>query len=619
MAVGQAALRGALDVAQLDAVETRLEVVAVARCFEHARLLREVLALHGLHVQAGMGLATVPQTALLLQLSESAARTRLDEALLLLSLPGGLEALECGLLSVEQSAVLLRAVGTLELPVRLAVWRRLQTALLAALAGGTQLDPPALRRRLAGWVIAADPAGAQERRRTAEADGEVSYRRREDGLGDLFATAIPGPLLQAVLSRIRAAARPWGSGDQRSAGKRRLDALVDLVLGRETLPTATDSDGCDQAARDGVAGRACGSRCGCRLGAPVPCGTEVVVHVPLGAALGTTDELAELVGHGPLDPEQLAQLLLSGPRLRAVHVDARGVPVSVDTTVLSPPRDDPEALRRALLELAARLPGTAAPQHPNDHRRPAPPPASPLAPSPLAPAEPVESGAAHPPGTPGGYRPPRWLRRLVQFRAPRCEWPGCGMPRAGLRLRARLRLARRPDLRLQHRAAVPPPPPDQAARAVPPRPAAPTAPSPGPTRPAAAGLAPRSTTPPPPRSDRWPPSCPTSSTPQPAGAHRAARRPRPRPRPVRAAHPGHRPGAARLRPARRPARQRHPVEPGPRRPLPLGRLTGCTPVKGAHLPTEACTGDRARFGRWDRSRARAHAVRSTPTVGRPAP
>ena len=251
MAVGQAALRGALDVAQLDAVETRLEVIAVARCFEHARLLREVLALHGLHVQAGMGLATVPQTALLLQLSESAARTRLEEALLLLSLPGGLEALECGLLSVEQSAVLLRAVGTVELPVRLAVWRRLQTALLAALAGGTQLDPPALRRRLAGWVIAADPAGAQERRRTAEADGEVSYRRRENGLGDLFATAIPGPLLQAVLSRIRAAARPWGSGDQRSAGKRRLDALVDLVLGRETLPTATDSDGCDQAARDG--------------------------------------------------------------------------------------------------------------------------------------------------------------------------------------------------------------------------------------------------------------------------------------------------------------------------------------------------------------------------------
>ena len=99
-------------------------------------------------------------------------------------------------------------------------------------------------------MIAADPAAAQERRRAAEADGEVSYRRRQDGLGDLFATAMPGPLLQAVLARVREAARPWGSADDRTAGKRRLDALVNLILGRETLPTATDCDGCDRAARE---------------------------------------------------------------------------------------------------------------------------------------------------------------------------------------------------------------------------------------------------------------------------------------------------------------------------------------------------------------------------------
>ena len=454
MAVGQAALRGTLDVSALNAIETSLEVAGVARCFQHAQLLREVLALHRLHLQADMVLATVPQVALLLQLSESAARDRLAEAQLLLSLPGGLEALECGLLTVEQSAAVLRSLGDLSLRVRLAVWQRLQARLLAALDEGTPLPGHEVGRLLRSWVIAADPAGAQERRRAAEAAGDVSYRRREDGLGDLFATGMSAPLLQAVLCRIREASRPWGSDDERSAGKRRLDALVDLVLGRDALPSALDV--CDSTTdtpeddtrRDGRRGRACGPRCGCRLDAPAPCGVDVLVHVPLGAALGITDELGELVGHGPLDPEQLAQILSAGPRLRAVHVDAHGVPVSVGDAVHLLPRDDPAALRTALLNLAATPPRPAQPQHPHDHQppaharpRPRGGPAVPAQPrqepfstgEPHAPRPPGETHPPRPPGQqhaprpPGPYRPPRWLRRLVESRSPRCEWPGCGV------------------------------------------------------------------------------------------------------------------------------------------------------------------------------------------------
>ena len=96
MAVGQGALRGGCDVAALDAVEVRLEVLAVEQCCAHARLLRMVLELHRLHVAADCALSTVPQLALLLQLSETVARSLLAEAQLLTSLPGGLEALECG-------------------------------------------------------------------------------------------------------------------------------------------------------------------------------------------------------------------------------------------------------------------------------------------------------------------------------------------------------------------------------------------------------------------------------------------------------------------------------------------------------------------------------------------
>ena len=182
-------------------------------------------------------------------MSEQAAQTLLAEAQLLASLPGGLEALECGLLTVGQSAAFLRAVRDLPAAVQLRVWEQLQAQLLSAAQEGVVLPPARLAALLARWVVQADPAGAQDRRRQAEAAGDVSYRRREDGLGDLFATAVPAPLLQAVLCRVRALAQPFGSQDDRSAGKRRLDALLDLLLGRQQLPL---DDGARSGACPGV-------------------------------------------------------------------------------------------------------------------------------------------------------------------------------------------------------------------------------------------------------------------------------------------------------------------------------------------------------------------------------
>ena len=464
MAVGQAALATSLDVAELDAVETRLEVLATEVCRQHARLLRTALQLHAVHTAGGCQLSTVPQLALLLQLSDGAAHALLAEARLLASLPGGLEALECGLLTVAQSAVLVRAVGDRDPAVQVTVWRRLQARLLAQASDGTVLTPARLASLLARWIITADPADAAERRRAAEAAGDVAYRRRPDGLGDLFATGVPAPLLRAVLCRIRDASRPWGSGDERSAGKRRLDALINLILGRVQLPfggggsrksdDAPEPTGGEEAlvGQSDAAGRRCGPRCGCRLDAPSPCGADVVVHVPLGAALGITDELGELVGHGPLHPDQLQQMLLASPRLRAVHVDAHGVPVSVDDAVHVPPRDDPAALRATLLRLAQTPLGPWQPRHPHDHQTPEDhrsgmcrsggPPHSGADDGGSGPAvregppQPADdrgvagagaTGRLHPPRTPGPYRPSRRLRRLVELRAPLCEWPACGV------------------------------------------------------------------------------------------------------------------------------------------------------------------------------------------------
>ena len=339
----------------------------------------------------------MPQVALLLQVSEQAAHTLLAEAQLLASLPGGLEALECGLLTVAQSAALWRAVRDLAPQVQHAVWAQLQARLVSAAQDGVVLPPARLAQLLARWVVQADPDDAQERRRRAEAQGDVSYRRREDGLGDLFATAIPAPLLQAVLCRVRAAAQPTGAEDDRTAGKRRLDALVDLLLGRQRLLF------------DGTGGSvSCtGAACGCRPGAPAPCGADVLVHVPIGAVLGTTDELAELVGHGPLDPEQLAAVLTSAPRVQVVRVDADGVPVSIDersTCCPRRPRGGPASGAAAGRRAAGSGPAT-----------------SPLRPRRRPTAEPRPAGP--------------WTDRSARLRPAR--------PRpAGLRL-ARLRLVRR--------------------------------------------------------------------------------------------------------------------------------------------------------------------------------
>lgn len=144
------------------------------------------------------------------------------------------------------------------------------------------------------------------------------------------------------------------------------------------------------------------------------------------------------MAHGPRDPEQLAGVLTSSPRLQLVRVDAEGVPVSVDDRVHVPPRRGLDEVRKLIVEAAAAPPGRHHPRHPFDHpeahpdaQSHAPPDASPDA-APDDPCAAVPAGArvrsgGHPPGAPGPYRVPRRLRRLVQVRSPRGEWPGCGV------------------------------------------------------------------------------------------------------------------------------------------------------------------------------------------------
>jgi hypothetical protein len=469
MADQQRVLTGSVDLAAVDAAIAGLAVSELTRGAAHAAQLRGVLALAVAQHTAGMDLATVAQVALALGCSEARAGRLLTEAQALVVLPGALEAIECGLLTVEQSTTLVNQLAVLDLTGQLVLWRRLQQRLIA---DNSPLPPARLTELLRRWVIAHDREAAAERRRQAELSRTTYYRRRDDGLYDLTGAGLNPPDTRAILARIAERARPWGVDDERTADQRRLDAFRDLLLGRDQQPIQPDDQpmlgghDCDVgqgAGHSAAAGscRRCALRaagaapCGCLPGQPVPCGTDTAVLLPVGAGLGTTDELAELVGHGPLEPDLTEQLLLAGPVLRPVWVDADGVVVAAGDTTIRPQRGDPAAVRAALLALQDLPPPPLQPRHPLDHRaeQPPVPPAAQTVFAPigalhpphlpttapatsdgrvpadarvLAPASLGSCGGEHPAGTPGPYRPSRRLRRLIELRAPRCEWPGCG-------------------------------------------------------------------------------------------------------------------------------------------------------------------------------------------------
>jgi hypothetical protein len=99
---------------------------------------------------------------------------------------------ECGLLTVEQSSAVVRQLTPLPFPARRQVWARLQARLVLEADRGSVLPPARLTALLSRWVIEADAADAVERRRRAEDDRRLDWRRREDGLADLFAFGFTG-------------------------------------------------------------------------------------------------------------------------------------------------------------------------------------------------------------------------------------------------------------------------------------------------------------------------------------------------------------------------------------------------------------------------------------------
>ena len=204
------------DVAALDACEGRLAVLERSRSALHAAMLREALVLDRLWTAAEMAVSSVSDLALALGCSEYRAYQLAGQGRLLASLPGAFDALSGGLLTVEQTQTLLGQLEPLGPAVRLAVWQASLPRLRVSADGGGPLPPARLSELLRRLVARVDPGGVARRRRVAQAAASVDYRRRDDGLVDLFALGITGPNAQACLASI--AAREDRSG-RRTSGR----------------------------------------------------------------------------------------------------------------------------------------------------------------------------------------------------------------------------------------------------------------------------------------------------------------------------------------------------------------------------------------------------------------
>ena len=160
-----------MDLAALDAAEAWAERAELARRRVHADLLRAALEVHEVYEQAGWGLSAGAHLAVLWSCSEWRAQRLLAEARQLSVLPGGLAAVEDGLLGVEQSQVLVEVLRPLDDPVAELLWVRLVERLRGDRERGVGRPPARVRELLQRWALQADPAGATERQRAAEAGG----------------------------------------------------------------------------------------------------------------------------------------------------------------------------------------------------------------------------------------------------------------------------------------------------------------------------------------------------------------------------------------------------------------------------------------------------------------
>jgi Domain of unknown function (DUF222) len=176
------------------------------------------------------------QVALSLSLSHYGAESWADLAVALAwRLPATGAALADGRIDLYRARLIAEATSVLGEQAARAVEQQV-------LHGAGARTAAELRARLRRAVIAADPAGAEQRRQDAERQARVSLYGDDDHTATLTGSKLPAELAAAAMARITAIARAMrAAGQAGSLDLHRAQVMLGLLLG--TLPYIPPADG----------------------------------------------------------------------------------------------------------------------------------------------------------------------------------------------------------------------------------------------------------------------------------------------------------------------------------------------------------------------------------------
>ncbi|MGF7238766.1 MAG: DUF222 domain-containing protein [Frankia sp.] len=160
----------------------------------------------------------------------SATRRVAEAVTLVRRLPAVVDALENGEIDLTRARALVDLTTALS-------DNQSAAAVTLALSKGRRSSPSAFRRSARRIVYTLDPEGAERRRKPAPPAFDVRIHTRGDHSTARLSSTLPAADAARAYERIdHLARRGLASGDPRSLPQRRVDVLLDLVLGRRPVP-----------------------------------------------------------------------------------------------------------------------------------------------------------------------------------------------------------------------------------------------------------------------------------------------------------------------------------------------------------------------------------------------